>query len=168
MLTNSGTGFAEFWVASVGLYVAIGGLISFSHPSYLYFITTLLTLLLLIPLLSIVLLSPELLSAHAPLIYLPATVTLIALILTLLSNYLVRRAKMLEGQRICRMLNSAASEAGDEEHMARGLVGVQGGLWKGFKGFVGGVIGLLAGLAGIILVLVGVLSRSACLLTYSS
>lgn len=133
------------------------GSFQFSHPSYLFFLTTLLTLLLHLPLSLLALLSPPLRAAHAPLIVIPLSLSAFTLLLTLLSNYLVRRARWKESQRITRMLTDAAArERGNpEENISRALVGVQGrGVWGRFVGFLSGVIGLIAGLTGLILVTV--------------
>jgi hypothetical protein len=133
------------------------GCSQFSHPSYLFFLTTLLTLLLHLPLSLLALLSPPLRAAHAPLIVIPLSLSALTLFLTLLSNYLVRRARWKESQRITRMLTDAAArERGNpEENISRALVGVQGrGVWGRFVGFLSGVIGLVAGLTGLILITV--------------
>ncbi|WVR08105.1 hypothetical protein IAU60_005151 [Kwoniella sp. DSM 27419] len=153
-LPYRGSGFAEFWIAAIGAWIGLGGVLFFSHPSYLFFITTLATLLLHIPIIFLVLLSPSLKRAHTPLIAIPLVLAASTLIFTLLSNFLVRRAKKRESQRICRMLTDAAGrERAGDESTARALVGVQGkGVWGRVVGFVGGLIGLIAGLLGMIIV----------------
>ncbi|KAK8849618.1 hypothetical protein IAR55_004953 [Kwoniella newhampshirensis] len=153
-LPYRGSGFAEFWVSLIGSWISLGGVLFFSHPSYLFFLTTLIALLLHIPIILLVFISKPLRLAHSPLILIPLTLTALTLVFTLLSNYLVRRAKMLESQRICRMLTDAAGrERAGDENVARALVGVQGrGFWGRIFGFIGGLVGLIAGLAGVIVV----------------
>ncbi|OCF43814.1 hypothetical protein I317_02256 [Kwoniella heveanensis CBS 569] len=154
-LPYRGSGFTEFWIALIGAWIGLGGVVFFSHPSYLFFLTTLITLLLHIPILFIALLSPSQKRAHSPLIVVPLALTALTLIFTLLSNFLVRRAKKRESERICRMLTDAAGrERAGEDSTARALVGVQGkGFWGRVAGFIGGLFGLIAGLAGSIIVL---------------
>ncbi|WRT69643.1 uncharacterized protein IL334_006632 [Kwoniella shivajii] len=154
-LPYRGSGFTEFWVSLIGAWIGLGGVLFFSHPSYLFFLTTLITFLLHIPIIFLVLLSPSLKRAHVPLILIPLVVTASTLIFTLLSNFLVRRAKKRESMRISRMLTDAAGrERANEEATARALVGIQGkGFWGRIVGFLGGVVGLIAGLTGLILVL---------------
>ena len=75
----------------------------------------------------------------------------------LLSNYLVRRARYKESQRIVRMLTDAAARESrnTEESNARALVGVQGkGVWGRLVSFISGVTGLIAGLAAVVIVTV--------------
>ncbi|WVW86983.1 hypothetical protein I302_109039 [Kwoniella bestiolae CBS 10118] len=153
-LPYRGSGFTEFWISLIGSWIGLGGVLFFSHPSYLFFLTTLITLILHIPILFLALLSPSLKRAHAPLILVPLLLTGSTLIFTLLSNFLVRRAKKQESLRISRMLTDAAGrERASEEGTARALVGVQRkGFWGRIVGFFGGVFGLIAGLAGLILV----------------
>lgn len=128
----------------------------FSHPSYLFFLTTLLTTLLSIPFILLTLFSSPLHSAHHPLLLVPFIPTALCLIFTLLSNYLVRRARYKESQRIVRMLADAAGRerAVGEEGTARALVGIQGGMWARFVGLTAAVGGLIAGLAGLIIMTV--------------
>ncbi|WVQ96013.1 hypothetical protein IAU59_003113 [Kwoniella sp. CBS 9459] len=154
-LPYRGSGFTEFWIALIGAWIGLGGVVFFSHPSYLFFLTTLVTLLLHIPVLFIALLSPSQKRAHSPLIVIPLALTALTLIFTLLSNFLVRRARKRESERICRMLTDAAGrERAGEETTARALVGVQGkGFWGRVGGFISGLFGLIAGLAGSIIVL---------------
>ncbi|OCF62152.1 hypothetical protein L486_01819 [Kwoniella mangroviensis CBS 10435] len=153
-LPYRGSGFAEFWISLIGSWIGLGGVLFFSHPSYLFFLTTLITLILHIPILFLALLSPSLKRSHAPLILVPLLLTGSTLIFTLLSNFLVRRAKKQESLRISRMLTEAAGrERASEEGTARALVGVQRkGFWGRILGFFGGVFGLIAGLAGLVLV----------------
>ncbi|WWC95765.1 hypothetical protein V866_002631 [Kwoniella sp. B9012] len=153
-LPYRGSGFAEFWISLIGSWIGLGGVLFFSHPSYLFFLTTLITLILHIPILFLALLSPSLKRSHAPLILVPLVLTGSTLIFTLLSNFLVRRAKKQESLRISRMLTEAAGrERASEEGTARALVGVQRkGFWGRILGFFGGVFGLIAGLAGLVLV----------------
>ncbi|WWC92749.1 uncharacterized protein L201_007708 [Kwoniella dendrophila CBS 6074] len=154
ILPYRGSGFTEFWISLIGAWIGLGGVLFFSHPSYLFFLTTLITLILHIPILFLTLLTPSLKRSHTPLIIIPLVLTVSTLIFTLLSNGLVRRAKKKESLRITRMLTDAAGrERANEEATARALVGVQGkGFWSRLLGFFGGVIGLIAGLAGMILV----------------
>lgn len=129
----------------------------FSHPPFVFFLTTLFTFILHVPVLVLVLLVQPLKSAHAPLILVPLGLTAATAFFTLLSNYLVRRARYNESQRVVRMLTDAAARESrnSEEATARALVGVQGkGVWGRFLGFIGGIAGLLAGLAALILVTV--------------
>ncbi|WWC65769.1 uncharacterized protein I303_108391 [Kwoniella dejecticola CBS 10117] len=153
-LPYRGSGFTEFWIALIGAWIGLGGVLFFSHPSYLFFLTTLITLILHIPIIFLSLLSPSLKRNHAPLILVPLVLTASTLIFTLLANFLVRRAKKQESLRISRMLTEAAGrERASEESTARALVGVQGkGFWGRLLGFFGGVVGLIAGLTGLVLV----------------
>ncbi|WWC73747.1 uncharacterized protein I206_107719 [Kwoniella pini CBS 10737] len=153
-LPYRGSGFTEFWISLIGSWIGLGGVLFFSHPSYLFFLTTLITLILHIPIIFLTLLSPSLKRNHTPLILAPLVLTASTLIFTLLANFLVRRAKKQESLRISRMLTEAAGrERASEESTARALVGVQGkGFWGRLVGFFGGVIGLIAGLTGLILV----------------
>lgn len=103
------------------------------------------------------LLSPPLNRAHAPLFLVPFFLTFLTLAFSLLSNFLVRRARRLESERICRMLTDVAGRerAGGDEGVARALVGMQGkGAWGRFVGFILSVLELIAGLAGVIIVTV--------------
>jgi len=87
----------------------------------------------------------------------PLTVSLLTHILTLLANFLVRRARRIESERVIRRLTEAAQRerVGEDENVARAIVGMQGkGIWGRFVGFIGGILGLVAGLAGMILVVV--------------
>jgi hypothetical protein len=129
----------------------------FSHPSFLFFFTSLLTTVLLFPVLLLVLISPSLKTAHAPLILIPLLTTMATLLFTILSNYLVRRAHTKESQRVVRMLTDAAGSARREgdEAVARALVGLEApGVWNKIVGFFSGIIGLIAGLASLIIVTV--------------
>ncbi|ORY34831.1 hypothetical protein BCR39DRAFT_132887 [Naematelia encephala] len=150
-----GSGFFEFWLSAVGSWIGLGGVLFHSHPSYLYFLTSLITFVLHIPIILLLFLSPPLRSAHLPLGVVPLGLTALTVIFALLSNYLVRRAKRREGERICRMLTDAAGRerGAGEEGTARALVGIQGkGIWGGFVSFISGIVGLIAGLAGVVLV----------------
>jgi len=103
------------------------------------------------------LLVPPLKSAHAPLILVPFILTAATAFFALLSNYLVRRARYNESQRVVRMLTDAASRESrtGEEATARALVGMQGkGVWGRFVAFISGVAGFVAGLAAVTLVTV--------------
>jgi hypothetical protein len=129
----------------------------FSHPSFLFFFTSLLTTVLLFPVLLLVLISPSLKTAHAPLLLIPLLTTMATLLFTILSNYLVRRAHTKESQRVVRMLTDAAGSARREgdEAVARALVGLEApGVWNKIVGFFSGIIGLVAGLASLIIVTV--------------
>lgn len=128
----------------------------FSHPSYLFFLTTLLTLLIAIPFILVTLFSPSVYAIHNPLMLVPLVLTVCCLVFTLLSNYLVRRARYKESQRIVRMLTDAAGRerAVGEEGTARALVGIQGSMWGRFVGFMSAFGGFIAGLAGLIIMTV--------------
>lgn len=130
--------------------------LQFSHPSYLYFLTTLLTFVLLLPLFLLSFISRPLRHDHYPFLAIPLGLTAGVLFFTLLSNFLVRRAKRNESRRILRMLNTSAvpGEGTDEERTARALVGLQGGFWGRVVGGLRGTMGLIAGLAGMAVILV--------------
>ena len=173
MLTIRGSGFAEFWISAVGSWIGLGGLFfvrgtnstkkeprspQFSHPTSLYFYITTATTILLFPMFLLTWLNPTLFRAHIPIMIVPATLTIIVLLTTLLSNYLVRRAKWKESQRIQRMITDAAArERIGDESSAMAALGLQNGVWGSFVVFVLGVIGFVAGLAGLLVVIVRLL-----------
>ena len=115
------------------------------------------TAILVLPILLLTLLSPCLNRAHSPLFLVPLLLTLFILLTTLLSNYLVRRARFKESQRVSRMLTEAAArEREGEEAAARVAMGMEKGFGGRVVAFLFGVIGFIAGLAGLVLVLVSV------------
>jgi glycerol uptake facilitator-like aquaporin len=134
----------------------------YSHPSFLFFATTFLTLIMHVPIFLLTHLNTSLRRNHSPLIVVPFVVTGLTLIFTLLSNYLVRRARYNESQRIVKMLTDAAGRERSigDEGAARAMVGIQGSVWGRIVGFLTAIAGLVAGLAGLIVVTV-----SGCLAT---
>ncbi|KAI9639024.1 uncharacterized protein MKK02DRAFT_31286 [Dioszegia hungarica] len=168
-LPYRGSGFAEFWVSAVGSWIGLGGVFFFSHPSYLFFLTTLLTTLIAIPFILVTLFSPPVYAIHDPLLLVPFVLTACCLVFTLLSNYLVRRARYKESQRIVRMLTDAAGRerAVGEEGTARALVGIQGSMWGRFVGFMSGIGGFIAGLAGLIIMTLLLIDMSITAYDYS-
>ncbi|ORX37835.1 hypothetical protein BD324DRAFT_623489 [Kockovaella imperatae] len=161
LLPYRGSGFADFWYSALGSWIGLGSVIFFSHPPYLFFLTSLITVILHIPLVLLILLNPCLNRAHSPLFLIPFILTAVTLLFSLLSSYLVRRAKWKESQRITRMLTEAAvREREGEESAARVAMGLEKGVWGRFVGFLRGVIGLLAGLAGLVLVVLLVIDSS--------
>jgi hypothetical protein len=130
----------------------------------------LLTFLLLLPLFLLSFISKPLRHAHYPFFGIPLGLSAGVLSFTLLSNFLVRRAKRNESRRILRMLNTSAvpGEGADEERTARALVGLQGGFWGRIVGGVRGILGLIAGMAGMGVVLVSFTSISISIAYRSS
>lgn len=126
----------------------------FSHPSYLFFLTTLLSGISHIPIFLLLWLSPPLRHRHVPFFLIPFGVTALTLFCALFANYLVRRARRLESDRIYRMLSDVADRQHEENRLARAWVGSGGGAWARFVDFVIGVVELLAGLVGLIVVIV--------------
>jgi hypothetical protein len=132
----------------------------------LFFFTTLLSLCLLVPILLLSLLSPPLKRIHNPLLLLPLLLTLFTGLLTLLSSFLVRRARTKESRRVVRMVTDGVGQghAVGDEVVARALVGMDKRKWyHKVLSFLGGVVGFIAGLASLLLVLVShILGRVHC------
>ena len=127
----------------------------FSHPSKIFFITSLIAFLLHIPLTMLLLLSPALRATHWPFILLALVPTALMVIFSLLANYLVRRAKWLESMRIYRMLPAH----GNEDNWAQAVYGLrEKGFWHGLARIVRGIIGLISGLAAALIVSVSIVS----------
>jgi len=96
-----------------------------------------------------------------PFFLVPFCVTAATLFCALLANYLVRRARRLESDRIFRMLSDVADRQNEENRLARAWIGSGGGAWNRLVDFVVGVLELLAGLVG--LIVVSVSQRLPCL-----
>lgn len=112
-----------------------------------------LTLIIHFPILLLILLNHSLRRKHSPLFLVPFGLTFGILVVTLLSNYLVRRARWKESQKVRRMLTEAAArERHGDESGARAAVGLERGVCSSLLGFLSGVFGLAAGLASLILV----------------
>lgn len=126
----------------------------FSHPSFLFFLTTLISVIFHIPIFLIIWLSKPLRHQHVPFFLVPFCVTAATLFCALLANYLVRRARQLESDRIFRMLSDVSDRQNEENRLARAWIGSGGGAWARFVDFVVGVVELLAGLVGLIVVTV--------------
>ncbi|KAL7425069.1 hypothetical protein Q5752_000757 [Cryptotrichosporon argae] len=164
-LPYRGSGFAECWLAFVGTWSGLGGMLFFANPSKLFFVTTLLTLLLYIPITLLALLSPALKRAHGTLILATLAVSGSAIVFALLTNFLVRRAKAHEAARIQRMLVETAR--GNEDSIARALVGLQG-VTFGQRLYAGllALLALIAGLAALVVVLL--LTLDMCLAAFDA
>lgn len=120
----------------------------------MFFLTTLISAILHIPIFLLLWLSPALRHRHVPFFLVPFCVTAATVFCALLANYLVRRARRLESDRIFRMLSDAAERQQEENRLARAWVGSGGGAWARFVDFVIGVLELVAGLVGLIVVAV--------------
>ena len=152
----------------VGTWIGIGGLLfvrsfptfcnptdeQFSHPSFLFFLTTLISVIFHIPMILIIWLSKPLRHQHVPFFLVPFGVTAATLFFALLANYLVRRARQLESDRIFRMLSDVSDRRDEENRLARAWIGSGGGAWARLVDFVVGFLELVAGLVGLIVITV--------------
>jgi len=107
-----------------------------------------------IPMILIIWLSKPLRHQHVPFFLVPFGVTAATLFFALLANYLVRRARQLESDRIFRMLSDVSDRRDEENRLARAWIGSGGGAWARFVDFIVGVLELLAGLVGLIVITV--------------
>lgn len=137
--------------------------IQFSHPFYLFFLTTLISAILHVPIFFLLWFSPALRHRHIPFFLIPFGLTAVTLFCALISNYLVRRARRLESDRIYRMLSDVADRQHEENRLARAWVGSGGGAGARFIDFIIGVLELLAGLVGLIVVAVGLHLGLSCI-----
>jgi hypothetical protein len=103
----------------------------------------------------IIWLSKPLRHQHVPFFLVPFGVTAATLFFALLANYLVRRARQLESDRIFRMLSDVSDRRDEENRLARAWIGSGGGAWARLVDFVVGFLELVAGLVGLIVITVG-------------